>query len=173
MRIANRITSWIWPWVWRVRRLVAKKGLEIGDLLPNFSLRELNGEVHRLSDYFHKKAVMLWLTNLCPSCEEKLPFLESLRKQYADALEILAISVLGRDFETPRRILQKHKFDFPLLVDPEDWVGRVLGFVHPEDACPLFNLLILDRSGKVTFRGHLSAVKEEKIEEVIQSIVRE
>lgn len=164
----NLYRNLFWRPIWRIKTLFAKKGLEIGQVLPDFCLNDLSGKRYNLSDSFPRKGVLLWLTNLCSSCEEKIQFLEHLREQYEAKVAILAISTLGKDFEMPRRILQKHRFNFPLLLDPEDWVGRVLGFSHPEGACPLFNLLVLDRYGRVAFRAHLSAVKEEKIEKVIQ-----
>lgn len=163
----------IWKPFWRIKSRFAKVGMEIGCRLPNFHLKDLQGKDWRLENDAGRKGVLLWLTNLCEGCQEKIPFLERLHQQYEDRVEILAISVLGNDQKTPQEIYQKFRFRFPLLLDPEDWVGNVLQFPHPDNTCPLFNLLMLDWSGLVVFRGHLSAVKEADLEKRIRKLSEE
>jgi peroxiredoxin len=146
------------------------KGALIGERAPDFTLRDLSGRPYTLSETFPQKGAVLWLTNLCPSCEERIPLLQKIYKADRDHLEIFAVSTLGKDRTTPERILQTHRIDFPLLLDPEDWVGTVLGFPHPQGACPLYNLLLLDRFGTVRLRSHLSAIKEEDFLKAIESL---
>lgn len=113
---------------------------------------------------------MLWLTNLCEGCEEKIGLLQGLHESRHEALCIFAISTLGTDRETPGRILRAHRMTFPLLLDPEDWVGRQLKLEHPAGACPMYNLLIVDQAGRVRFRHHLSAIGDEKFLALLRSI---
>jgi peroxiredoxin len=145
-----------------------KRRVEVGEPVPDFTLYSLDERPMTLSDIIPKKVVVLWFTNLCSSCEERIGLLQKVYDQHRDRLEILAISTLGKDRATPERILRDHRFEFPLLLDPEDWVGRVLGFEHPENACPLYNLLILDRSGRVRLKSHLSAISDVKFLDVVR-----
>ena len=154
-------------WIFSSR---AKKGTGIGDFVPDFTLSDLGGRKVALSSFYPNKAVILWLTNLCSSCEERISILNEAYERSRDQLEIIAISTLGDDRETPARILKNHKVDFPLLLDPEDWIGKVLGFEHPQGACPLYNLLILDHVGQIKFRHHLSAISDEKFFEALKVI---
>ena len=147
-----------------------KRGTEIGGYVPDFTLSDLTGKDLTLSTSFSEKAVVLWLTNLCSSCEERIPLLQKVYGGNRGRLEIIAISTLGNDRETPHRILRTHRIDFPLLLDPEDWVGKVLGFEHPPGACPLYNLLILDHSGRITLKHHLSAIKDDKFFEALRKV---
>lgn len=142
----------------------------IGGRIPDFTLRDLSGRPFTLSKTFPKKGAVLWLTNLCPTCEERITLLQEVYQTRHDHLEIFAVSTLGEDRTTPERILQTHKIDFPLLLDPNDWVGTILGFPHPHGACPLYNLLLFDRSGTVRLRSHLSAIKEEDFLKAIESL---
>ncbi len=148
-----------------------KRRAEVGDRVPDFTLYDVYERPTTLSDIVPKKAVVLWLTNLCSSCEERIDFLQKVYGQYRDRLEILAISTLGQDRATPERILRNHRIEFPLLLDPKDWVDNILGFEHPGNACPLYNLLILDRSGRVRFKSHLSAISDAKFMDAVRSIV--
>ncbi len=155
-------------WVLRFSR---KQEAEIGARTPDFTLRDLSGRSFTLSDSFPKKAVVLWLTNLCSICEERIQLLQRIYEANRDRLEILAISTLGEDRATPERILRTHRMTFPLLLDPGDWVGKTLGLPHPVGACPLYNLLVLDPSGVIRFKSHLSAIGDETFLEMIRSVV--
>lgn len=147
-----------------------KRGTEVGEYVPDFRLFDLTGKDVTLLSFFPKKAVALWLTNLCSSCEERIPFLQKVYEGRKNHLEIIAISTLGDDRETPRRIQKTHKIDFPLLLDPEDWVGKVLGFEHAPGACPLYNLLILDQTGRIRLKHHLSAISDDKFLEALKKV---
>jgi peroxiredoxin len=171
--IRSRIRGLFWKAFIRIRwwfRFSGKRGREVGERIPDFTLSDLRGRLVRLSDAFPEKGVLLWLTNLCPSCEERIDLLQRVYKESRDRIEVLAISTLGEDRETPARIVRSHPIDFPLLLDPDDWLGRVLGFEHPGNACPLYNLLILDRFGKIRFKSHLSAIGDAKLIEALRSI---
>jgi peroxiredoxin len=154
---------------WRLTR-ARREGALVGERVPDFTLCDLSGRPFTLSKTFPKKGAVLWLTNLCPTCEERIALLQKVYQVDRDHLEIFAISTLGEDRTTPERILQTHTIDFPLLLDPKDWVGAVLGFPHPQGACPLYNLLLLDQSGTVRLRSHLSAIKDEDFLKAIGSI---
>lgn len=172
--IMSRIKRLFWKAFINTRWLFhsfGEKAIETGDGIPDFTLLDLHGRPVTLSQAFPKKAVILWLTNLCSSCEERIGFLQRVYEENRDGLEIIAISTLGDDRETPERILGAHRIDFPLLLDPEDWIGRILKFEHPGNACPLYNLLILDRFGKVRLKNHLSAIGDAKFMDAVRSIM--
>lgn len=147
-----------------------KKGAEIGARTPDFTLRDLSGQSFTLLGIFPEKAAVLWLTNLCSSCEERIPLLQQVYEVNRDRLEIFAISTLGEDRATPERMLRTHRMTFPLLLDPGDWVGKVLGLPHPVGACPLYNLLVLDSSGVIRFKSHLSAIGDEAFLSALRSV---
>lgn len=147
-----------------------KRGTGLGERVPDFGLLDFMGRKVTLSSAFPGKAVVLWLTNLCSSCEERIPLLQKVYEKDRDRIEIIAISTLGDDREIPEMMLKNHKIDFPLLFDPDDWIGKVLKFEHPPGACPLYNLLILDHSGRITLKHHLSAIKDDKFLEAIRKV---
>ncbi len=166
----SALTDRLWRVQWKMKALLTKEGMDVGTRFPDFELANLWGYSYRLRDVFPDRGAMLWLSNLCSGCEEKMPLVNRLARTYGEILQIFVISVLGEDRETPKRIQDAHRLIAPLLLDPDDWVGRVLGFEHPGGACPMFNVFVLDRSGVVIFRHHLSAVKEDRLETVIQSL---
>ncbi|MFY9268311.1 MAG: redoxin domain-containing protein [Candidatus Manganitrophaceae bacterium] len=172
--MGGRIRSLYWKislrvgWFFRRRR---REGATVGSRLPDFTLRDLSGRPFTLSEVFPGRGAVLWFTNLCEGCEERINFLQRIYETNRNRLEIVALSTLGNDRATPERIVRTHRIDFPLLLDPDDWLGRVLRFEHPGNACPLYNLLILDSTGVVRFRSHLSAIGDEAFLKALGSIV--
>ena len=167
------VRALFWKILIRLRwflRFSRKGGAEIGGRVPDFRLKDLSGRSYTLFENFPNKGAVLWLTNLCSSCEERIPLLERIYQASRDRLEIFAISTLGEDRATPERILRTHRMTFPLLLDPGDWVGKVLGLPHPVGACPLYNLLVLDTAGVIRFKSHLSAIGDEALLDALRSV---
>lgn len=144
--------------------------LALGSSVPDFSLTDLDGRVHQLHRLNRDKAVFLWMTNLCPGCQHNIPLVERLHREWSRYLHVLVISVLGNDRATPHAVRSAHHSTFPILLDPNDWVGGVLGLFHAPGACPMHNLLLLNREGRITLRGHLSGLKEDRVMEAIRAL---
>ena len=60
---------------------------------PDFSVEDINGKTHKLSDYHGRNVVVVFWATWCPACNLEVPHLIELRKMLADdKLAILAIS---------------------------------------------------------------------------------
>lgn len=148
----------LWRLLWPLRARF-RGGWAVGDVFPDFVLPDLSGRGHALSDSGGRWTV-LWFTNLCEDCRGRFPLLEELRREAGDRFRILAVSVLAPDDPLPRWVAPS--CGFPILIDPDDAVGLQLGLAHPPGACPLFNLFIIDGTGRIAFKGHLSALAPER-----------
>jgi thiol-disulfide isomerase/thioredoxin len=97
-----------------------------GKRAPEFSLRSVEGKKVSLSDYKGKAVLINFWATWCAPCKIEMPWLVSLRKQYApQGFEILGVS--EDDADTPRTKLAKFGQDqglnYPLLVG-DDAVSR-------------------------------------------------
>ena len=64
-----------------------------GNEAHDFSVNDIMGNTHNLSDYRGKNLVLVFWTTWCPACNLEIPHLNELRKTYSeDKLAILAIS---------------------------------------------------------------------------------
>jgi peroxiredoxin len=64
-----------------------------GKIAPDFTLTDINGNVHKLSDYRGKNVVVVIWTTWVPTCRLEMPELKELQAGYADKdLVILGIS---------------------------------------------------------------------------------
>jgi len=60
---------------------------------PDFSVVDIEGKAHKLSDYRGRNAVVVFWATWCPACNLEIPHLIELRKMLAeDKLAILSIS---------------------------------------------------------------------------------
>ena len=60
---------------------------------PDFSVDDIEGKTHKLSDYRGRNVVVVFWATWCPACNLEIPHLIELRNMFAeDKLAILAIS---------------------------------------------------------------------------------
>jgi peroxiredoxin len=114
---------------------------------PDFTLKDLSGKSHSLSDYRGKVVLVNFWATWCPPCRKELPSMqrawEQLRK---DNVELLAIDV-GEDEETVFVFTGEMSVEpgFPILLDTE---GKV------SSAWPVRGLpttFVVDRKGRIAY----------------------
>jgi len=112
----------------------------------NFSLNDINGKTHRLSDYRGKVVVLNFWATWCPPCREEMPSMERARKKLInDDVVILAVNV-GEDEDTVFNFTGDYPVEFPLLMDIK---GKVIRS-YPVKALP--TTYIISTDGLVTHR---------------------
>lgn len=165
-----RLPWWAWRLAWTLRSRL-RGGRGVGDTFPDFSLRDLADREHRLSGDTESRVTVLWFTNLCEDCRSRVPLLEEMRQEAGERARILAVSLLAVDDPVAREVALR--CSFPLLLDPTDVTAGELGLEHPYGACPLNNLFLLDRRGRILFRGHLSALSPEAFRRMWRGLLPE
>lgn len=164
-----KLPHYLWRLGWKLRAW-RTGGMQVGQIFPDFSLRDISGREHRLSESSRDQKTVLWFTNLCEDCRSKIPLLEDLRQQAGDHFRILAISLLSADAQLA--IETARTCGFPVLLDPEDIVTRRLGLAHPPETCPIHNLFIVNSQGVILFRHHLSALNHEAFTGIWKGLMR-
>jgi len=88
-----------------------------GKVAPDFTLADINGKDHRLSDYRGKPVILIFWATWCQPCRMEIPHLVALRNSIGeDKLAMLAISneppVLVKKFVT------EQKLNYTALLNP-------------------------------------------------------
>ncbi len=88
-------------------------------MAPDFTLKDLDGRSHRLSDYRGQAVVLNFWATWCPPCRREMPSMERAwqRLQKKGAV-ILAVDV-GEDLDTVYTFLADIPVSFPLLLDED------------------------------------------------------
>ncbi len=91
-----------------------------GKWAGDFTLTDINGKVHKLSDYRGKDVIVLSWVVWCPGCKSQVAILNEMRERTdEDKLAILGVCYqtnTGRDtLEMVKEYAAKHKIGFPVF----------------------------------------------------------
>ncbi len=82
-----------------------------GKEAPDFTVTDINGNKHRLSDYRGKNVLVVFWATWCPPCRAEIPHLIELRKEVSqDKLAMLAIST--EDSDTVKNFAKAEKMNY-------------------------------------------------------------
>jgi len=94
----------------------------------DFTLPDLDGRQHSLSDYRGKWVLVNYWATWCPPCREELPELESFYDANRDRVVVLGVNMeaIGRD--RLREFVEEQFLSFPILVaGPQPRRDQLLG----------------------------------------------
>lgn len=117
---------------------------ELGQPAPDFTLPDLGGQQVSLSQ-FRGRIVMLdfWAT-WCGPCRMTMPVVESLQKEYADSMVVLAVN-LQETQDIVNDYIRAHGIHSRVLLDEEGSVGLMYG----AESIPL--QILIDKQGVVRY----------------------
>jgi peroxiredoxin len=132
----------------------ARNGL-VGEPAPEWELADLDGSVHRLSDYRGTVVVLDFWYRGCPWCIKAMPQLKKLRERFGDkSLTLFGVNV-DKDIEDARFVADKLELNYPTLLSEE--TQKAYGVTgYP-------TIIIIDLAGGVAdiHRGYADDLEEE------------
>ena len=113
---------------------------------PEFSLMDLDEQVHTLADYRGKPVIVNFWATWCPPCREEMPSMEKAWQRIErEGIDMIGINV-GEDFDTVFGFTAEMDVSFPLLLDQD---GEVTG-KWPIQGLP--TTYILNPRGEMVYR---------------------
>lgn len=111
-----------------------------------FSLRDMAGASHNLSDYKGKVVVLSFWATWCGPCQVEMPHLQAMYAEMeAQGLVILGISTDdARSSSLIRPIVAAKKVTYPILLDTDT---RVVAAYNPQKTLPF--TVVIGRDGKI------------------------
>ncbi len=137
---------------------VAKSRFKAGDRAPDFSLRDREGNLLRLSDRAYpgkelprrpKQVLLLdFFATDCKACREELPQIVELSKKRKD-IQVLLVAIPEAEdgLRKLEDFLKEHPVPFPVLVDTYQSVARK--YVATQDSITLPALFLIGKSGRI------------------------
>ncbi len=161
------------------KQAVKTPGLQVGDIAPDFKLKNIDGKMLSLSDYDDTKGfIVIFTCNHCPYAVMYEDRMIALDKKYKDA-GYPVIAIMPNDTELrpedgfgPMQKRAKEKgFTFPYLLDEGQKVYPKYG------ATKTPHVFVLDKNRKVTYIGAIddnhedeAAVKVKYLENAIAAM---
>ena len=101
--------------------------IDEGKKAPAFSLKDQNGETHKLSDYAGRSVVLYFYPkDDTPGCtKESCDFRDNLVRFNASKAAVLGISIL--DEKSKAKFAKKYDLTFPLLADADHEIAEKYG----------------------------------------------
>lgn len=86
-------------------------------LAPNFTLLDMDGVSHQLSDYKGKTVIINFWATWCPPCREEMPSMERAWNKIKDQNIIMFAINVGEDEDTIFTFLGDYPVSFTILLD--------------------------------------------------------
>ena len=118
-----------------------------GKMAPDFTLTDIAGKQHRLSDYQGKDVILVFWATWCPPCRIEIPHLIELRKSVGeDKLAILAISNEKPDLL--KGFVAKQRINYTVLLDKGD-MPKPFGVMRIYRTTGIPGSFFIDPEGKI------------------------
>lgn len=135
-------------------RVVYDEGylVKVGDMAPDFLIREADGREYRLSDLRGRVVMLQFTASWCGVCRQEMPFIED---EVWKPGKPLGLAVIGVDRDEPVETVRKFAKDmaitYPLALDPG---ADIFGLFALKQAGVTRNVII-DRNGRIIFLTRL------------------
>lgn len=128
---------------------------EVGQPAPDFTLQDLDGKPHRLSDLRGKVVVLEWFNPGCPyvvNAHTKGSLVDTAARKAKDGVVWLAVNSgapgkQGHGVETNREAARRWSMAYPILVDESGQVGKAYGATNTP------HMYVIGKDGKLAYKG--------------------
>jgi peroxiredoxin len=120
--------------------------IAVGQVVPDFTLKDMEGRSVTLSDYRGKVVFLNFWATWCPPCREEMPAMERLNAVFEGKDFVMLAVNTEKDIETVRAFLKQSPHSFTVLLDQQATVQNLYGvFRFPET-------FLLDKEGRLVER---------------------
>nr|WP_308427795.1 TlpA disulfide reductase family protein [Rhodanobacter panaciterrae] len=133
----------------------------IGQSLPALILPDLDGKLHRLSDYRGQRVLLNFWASWCGPCLEEMPALNQVQEKFGEHAPI----VIGIAMDEPahaRAFLAAHPVNYPILLGQLTPPSTSLQLGNSREILPYSVLIDADGSILATHAGTLSTQQLEQ-----------
>ncbi len=109
---------------------LAEMSFKLGDVICDFTVTDMNGTSHTLSEILkEKQAVLLnfWYVT-CTPCKAEFPYLQEAYEEYSDKIEVLAMNPVDTDEAQIKAFAEELGLTFPVAACDADW-QKALGIM--------------------------------------------
>ena len=144
--------------------------LKVGDEAPDFTLIDLDGVRHQLSDYEGQGVFLNFWGTWCTPCKKEMPAMGRQYEVYKHlGVQILAVNIAESDLKV-RTFAEQYGMTFPTLIDQKKSVMRAYS-IRPLPTTILINPdgeiinIITGEMSESDIQGYMEQIKPENITE--------
>jgi len=134
---------------------------------PDFSLKDLKGLTHTLSDYKGKVLFINFWATWCPPCREEIPDFIAATKEYsAEGLVILGVSVDRLSQAKLADWVKKAEINYPVTFT----TPQMTELYKPGPYIP--STIVVDKTGRIRHR-HVGVLKKDELVKMFKELAAE
>jgi len=142
--------------------LVEEPGSVVGQQAIDFTLDDLDGIGHALSDYRGLVILLDFWASTCTPCTMTMPHLESLRERFADdGLVVVGVSIDTSE-DAARSFIETNGYTAFTILHSSEAEARAVKNQYDVDGVP--HTFVIDRQGIIRHRDHPIRLRDRHIE---------
>ena len=152
-------------------RIFGADPLKVGDSVPDFVLKDQNGNDFRLKDHIGKSSLVIYFypKDDTPGCTKQACYFRDQYEAFTSA-GALVIGISGQDVASHKAFAQKYNLPFTLLADVDGKVRKLFG--AGSGIIPGRVTFVIDKKGKVAYVFSSQTDVQRHVEEALK-IVRQ
>jgi thiol-disulfide isomerase/thioredoxin len=121
-----------------------------GGTLIDFSLPDLDGKTHSLSEWRGKVIVLNFWATWCPPCREEIPLFIALQKRHgSDGIQLVGVATSDNK-DSVAAYRQSAGMNYPILTGDDDAMDVMARYGNRQGSIPF--TVIIDRQGNIVAR---------------------
>lgn len=145
--------------------------VKIGQEVPNFSMKTIDGKTVRISDLRGKVVMLQFTASWCSVCRKEMPHIEADIWQKHKNNKNFAL--YGVDLDEPKEVVEKYikqiPVTYPIGLDPN---GEIF-YSFAEKGAGVTRNVIIDKTGKIVFMTRLFKDEEfQEMKKVIDNLLK-
>ncbi|MBZ5605331.1 MAG: TlpA family protein disulfide reductase [Acidobacteriia bacterium] len=132
---------------------------------PDFTLKDANGNLVKLSDYRGKVVLLNFWATWCGPCKIEIPWFIDFQQQYRDRdFAILGVSFDDDGWKSVKPYIEQKKINYRVMIGTEE-LSTLYGGI---DSLP--TTFLIDRTGRVA-KMHMGLVGKDEYQSEIQDLL--
>ncbi|MEQ1557566.1 MAG: TlpA disulfide reductase family protein [Methyloglobulus sp.] len=135
--------------------------------LPEFSLPDLSGKQHSMTEWQGKVRVINFWATWCPPCLKEMPEFTNLQKQFADqGLQFIGIAL--DDSEPVKEFVNSNKINYPILLGQDQGTKIAHSLGNLVDTVPF--TVIIDKQGMIV-KSKMGVISRDELVEIVKPLL--
>src|ERR1051326_6216203 len=132
---------------------------------PEFTLKDTDGKMVRLSDYKGRVVLLNFWATWCGPCKIEIPWFVQFQKTYKDRdLAVVGVSMDEDGWDSVKPYIDQHKMNYQVVIG-NDHISQLFGSI---DSLP--TTLVIDREGRIASM-HIGLVAKKTYEKEIEQLL--
>jgi thiol-disulfide isomerase/thioredoxin len=150
------------------------KSLETGMLAPDFTVKDVEGNVFHFAEHRNQRAhVLVFWSIFCEPCREEMPVIERLANEYRSEgkVEFITVNMDGEPFlDGIKGFLKQYKYSLRVILDELDAKGEQFAIADPYQVAGTPVLYLINAEGKIA-GSHLGRIGEGDLRAMIAGML--